>query len=203
MARFLRRAGFTSMGIIATVDTTVILTVGTFWVCWSQWQSIELRLNVVHHHSYLWKLCPDRWFGADKECIGLCQYFQLVTLRLHSLDDSILIFYNLVMILWRGWRYTVYVLYCCCVSPFDCSSDHYHLFTVGSVKNVLNVAHVLRLVVCRLHSLISSLKVEVYVKRVIPLENIIASEIVWPPARTNSLPFSNYSISHARGSAGS
>ena len=36
----------------------------------------------------------------------------------------------------------------------------------------------------------------------IPLDIIMASAIVWPPDRANSLPFSNCSISWARGSVG-
>ena len=64
-------------------------------------------------------------------------------------------------------------------------------------------AHVLRSVDCRLQSLMSSLKSLVCASRVIPFDIIIASDIVWPPALANSLPFSNCWISRASGSAGS
>ena len=82
------------------------------------------------------------------------------------------------MLFWRGWHYTVDVLYCYCVSPFSCSGDLVPLYMVGSMKNVLNVAHVLRLMVIRLYSLISSLKVAVCAKRVIHLDTIIELEII-------------------------
>ena len=70
-------------------------------------------------------------------------------------------------------------------------------------KNNLYFAHVLRSADCCLHSLVSSLKIPVFASRVIYFDIIIASEIFWPPALANSLPFSNYSISQARGLAGS
>ena len=47
------------------------------------------------------------------------------------------------------------------------------------------------------------IRITVCASRVIPFEIIIASEIVWPPAIANYLPFSNHLISQARGSAGS
>ena len=108
-----------------------------------------------------------------------------------------------MMLFWRSWRYTIDVLYYHCLFPSACGGYRSTLFTVVLVKNVLNVAHVLRLVVCHLHYIISSLNVDVCSKRVIPLGTIITLAIVCPPACTNYLPFSNSLISRARGYVGS
>ena len=67
-------------------------------------------------------------------------------------------------------------------------------------KNNLYFTHVLRSADCRLHFLMSSLKIPVYARRVILFDIIMVSEIVWTPAPANYLPFSNCSISWARGS---
>ena len=69
-------------------------------------------------------------------------------------------------------------------------------------KNNLYLAHILRSVDCRIHSLISSLKITICGSRVIPFDIITVSEIFWPPALANYPPFSNCLISRARGSAG-
>ena len=91
-----------SMNIIATATPTVKIPLGNCWVSCCQWQSLELILHVVHRDSQLWQLCHDRWVGAGKDCIRLCQSFKIVTLCIHSLENSIQIVYCLVMILWRG-----------------------------------------------------------------------------------------------------
>ena len=67
-------------------------------------------------------------------------------------------------------------------------------------KNNLYFTHILRSADCCLHSLMSSLKITVCARRVIPFKIVIVSDIVWPTALANSLPFSNCSISWHRGS---
>ena len=62
-------------------------------------------------------------------------------------------------------------------------------------------AHVLRSEDCRLYSLMSTLKIPVCARKVIPFDIIRASDIFWPPALANSLPFYKCPISRARGSA--
>ena len=69
-------------------------------------------------------------------------------------------------------------------------------------KAKLYPAHVLRSADFRLHYLMSSLKIPVCASRTINFDIIISSEIVWPTTPKSSLPFSNCSISRARGSAG-
>ena len=54
-------------------------------------------------------------------------------MHLYYLDDGIYIVYCLMMLLWREYWYTVYVLYCRCVSPFACVVDRFTLFMVGLV----------------------------------------------------------------------
>ena len=122
---------------------------------------------------------------------------------MHYLDNIVQVCYRLVMLFWWGWQYTIDVLYCHCVPPFICGVDRSHLFTMGLVENLLKVAHVLRSVVFCLQSRMSSLKVDFCDKRLIPLDTIISSEIVCPPACANYTPFSNCLIKRARGSAGS
>ena len=70
-------------------------------------------------------------------------------------------------------------------------------------KKVLNPAHVLRLVVCRLQYWMSSLKVAICAKSVIPLDTVIVLAIVCPPARANYKPFYNFLIKRYMGSVGS
>ena len=48
MDRFLGPTGFTPKGTIDPTTPTVMLPIGTCWVCWSRLQSIELRLHGVH-----------------------------------------------------------------------------------------------------------------------------------------------------------
>ena len=203
MARFLWQSGLTHMSVIAPTNPPVKLPCGPCWVrcCW--WESLELHLHDVHPHCHLWQLRHDSLFGAGKDYICLCQSFQLVTLRLNSLDDSIQTFYRLMMIFWRFSKYTVDFLTATVyprlpwvVAPLLCS--RWDLW-----GNVLNMAHILRLVVCCLRYMISLLKVAVCAKRVIPFDTIITLEIVCPPTCTNYLPFSNFLIWQERGSGGS
>ena len=76
------------------------------------------------------------------------------------------------------------------------------LFAIGGERNNY-FAHVLRSAYCRIHSMMSSLRINVCAISVIPSDIIMALEIFWPPSLVNSLPFSNCLISQARGSAGS
>ena len=103
-----------------------------FW-----WKIIELRPHGVHCHVHLCQLFHDHWVGDGKNCIDMCKSFQILTLCLHFLDDSIQIVYHLVMLFWSWWWYTVDVLYQHCVSPFDCSGDWSPLFTTNLVVKCL------------------------------------------------------------------
>ena len=137
MDRFLGQAGFNPMSIISPETPTVILPIGNCWVCWIWWQSIESSLHEIQRHSHLCQLGHDRCVGAGKDCIILCQYFHILTLRLHSLENSILIVYRLAMLFWRGWRYTADAFDFRYVPSFACGGDRYTLFMVGLLKKCL------------------------------------------------------------------
>ena len=66
----------------------------------------------------MWQLCHSFrvWYGKD--CIDLCQYFQLVALCLHPLQDRLDVFYCLMVLFWRGGWCTVYFLHRCGAPPF-------------------------------------------------------------------------------------
>ena len=180
---------------------TVELSIGACWVRFCQWPFIELRLYGIHCHSHMFQLCNYWSVGTGKDWIGLWQSFQSVTMRLNSLDYSVQVFYCLMMLFCWGWWYTIDVIYLRYVSPFACSGDYSPLLTMGLVGKFLIPAHLLKSVVCCLHSRISLLNVAVCAKRFIPLDTIVTSEIVCPSARVNSLPLSNCPIKRARGSA--
>ena len=61
-----------------------------------------------------------------------------------------------------------------------------------SLEEKMHFAHVLRSEDCRLHSLMLLLKDSVCDRMVIPLEIVMALDIVWPPDLANSLPFYNF-----------
>ena len=164
------------------------------WVSCRWRQCLEMRLHGIHCHNHLCQLFHECWVGTGKDCIGLCQYFKFVTLCLHYLENIIQVIDCLVVLFWWGWWYAVYILFRRCVSPLSWGSEHSLLFVMISVEKILNPDHVLRLMVCHLHYWMSLLKVDVCSKRVIPLENIITSEMVCPPACVNYLPFYNWSI---------
>ena len=124
-------------------------------------------------------------------------------MRLHSLYDIVQVFYYLVVLFCWGWRYTINILYRRRVPPFLCGGERSPLFSMRFLEKVLKMANALRSVVCCLHSWMSLLKVDVCAKRVIPLDTIITSAIVYTPACTNFLLFSNFSINQAWGSTGS
>ena len=133
----------------------------------------------------------------------MCQYFYILTLCSHSLHDCLNVFYHIMVLLSR-WRWcTVDVLRCRGVPPFSCGCYRSFLLSVRLAKEKNYFAHVLRSADCCLHSRMSSLKNPVCAKRAISLDIIMALEIFWPPAIANSIPFSNCSISQARGSTGS
>ena len=59
-------------------------------------------------------------------------------MRLHYLDNRIQVLYRLVMLFWRGWRYTIDVLYRLCVSPLACGGgDRSPLFTIISAEKYI------------------------------------------------------------------
>ena len=148
------------------------------------------------------KLCHYCAVRSGKDCIGFCQSFQLVALCLHSLHDYLYVFNHLIMLFWRGGWCTVDVLHCRNVPYFSLGCYHSFLLSVPSVEKHLYFAHVLRSAGFCLHSLMSSLKISVCARRVIPFDIIMASEIVWIPAPVNSLPFYNCSIIRTMSSAG-
>ena len=191
------------MSKIASADPTVKNSLGSCWVYFFQWQFFELRLYVINFHSHLCQWCHDCLFGTGKDRISLCQSIQIVTMRLHSLDNSVQVLYCLAMLFRWGWQYNIDLLYRRCISPFDCGGERYPLLTMVLVENVLKPAHVLRLVVFRLHSWMYLLKVAVCDKLVITVDTITELSIIWPPTHENSLPFSNFLIKRARGSVGS
>ena len=147
-------------------------------------------------------MCHYCGVRSGKDCIGLCQSFQILALCLHYLHGCLYVFYHLIVLFWRVRWCTVYVFHCCGEPAFSCCCYHSFLVSVCSVKKK-HFAHVLRSADCRLHSLMSSLKIPVCDSSVIPFDIIIASEIFCPPDLANYLPFSNCSISRDMGSAGS
>ena len=149
------------------------------------------------------QLCHHRKFRAGKDCIGLCRSFHIVALCLHSLHNFLYVFNHLMVLLWIGRWCTGDVLYCRGVTPLSCGCYRSFLLLMHLVEFYYYFAHVLRSADCRLHSFMSSLKINVCARRVIPFDIIMASEIVWPPTLENSLPVSNSSIVQDRGSAGS
>ena len=85
------------------------------------------------------------------------------------------------------------------ISPFPCNCYRFTLLALLSVKEDLEFLPFL--LVCGLtrHSLILSLNIAVYASKVIPFDTIMVSEIVCPPARANSLPFSNFFYQSGQG----
>ena len=94
------------------------------------------------------------------------------------------------------WTIAVYPPFPVVVSALFCSRCSWW-------KTNFYFCHVLRSADCCLRSHMPSLKIPVCAKRVITLYIIMESEIFWPPALANSLPFSKCSISPERGSVGS
>ena len=125
------------MSIISPKYPTVKLPLGPCWVRCCRWQCLELRLHGVHFYNNIYKVCHDCWFGTGKVCIGLCQYFQIVTMCMHSLDDSVQVVYVLVVLFWWGCRYTLDILYHRCVPPFSFSGDHSTMISMISVEKGL------------------------------------------------------------------
>ena len=62
------------------------------------------------------------------------QSLQITALRLHSLEYRVDVVDRLVMLFWRGGRYTIYVFYCGSVSPFPYGCYLFHFLAVGLVK---------------------------------------------------------------------
>ena len=178
MACFLGREVFKYRSNIEPAAPTVVLYLGTFWVSCCQQQHLQMCLHSIHCNSNMWQLCHCFWFGTDRECNGMCQYFQLVTLCLHYLDDTVKSINSLVVLFWWGIRYVIDMLYHHCVSPFPAVVTAILCSQWSWQKKVLNPAHVSRSVVCHLQSQMYSLKFDVCSKRVFPLETIITCSIV-------------------------
>ena len=162
-----------------------------------------MRLHVVHGHSHLCQLYHYRGNRAGKDCIGFCQYFQILALCLHSLHDCLYVFDHLMVLFWRGRWCNIYVLHYCDIPAFSCGCYRYFLLSVFSVVKQFIFCPRLELGGFCLNSLMSSLKISGCARRVINFYIIIAPDIVWPLALANSLFFSNCLVSQARGSAGS
>ena len=75
------------------------------------------------------------------------------------------------------------------VTPFSCGSYRSPLLSVWLAKKTLKVSHVLSLVDNWCHYQMSSFKVSVCTKNVIPFDTITASEIVCPPDLETPAPF--------------
>ena len=90
-------------------------------------------------HSNLWQLRHYRCVWSGKEFIGLCQPLQLVALHLHPLDYNINVANRLVMLFWRGRRYTIIIVYHHGVSPFSLIFYRFPLLVMGLVKENLEV----------------------------------------------------------------
>ena len=132
-ATFLGRAFFTSMSKISPTYPTVKLFLVPWWVSCCRWPFFELRLNDIRFHSHLFQFYHDRWDGTGKDCISLCQSFKFVPLHMNSLYYSVQVINHLVMLFWRGWRYTIDVLYRRCLSPLSCGGDRSLLFLKSSM----------------------------------------------------------------------
>ena len=69
----------------------------------------------------------------------MCQSLQLIALRLNSLYYSVNVVDRLVMLFWRGMRYTINVLYCRSLSPFSHGVYRFTLIVMGFVKEDIEV----------------------------------------------------------------
>ena len=99
-----------------------------------------------------------RWVGASKYCIGLYQSFQILALCLHELYGGVYVIYCLMIWLWRGRQYTIYVLHCHNVTSFSCGCYHSSLLSMCSVEEHLVVCP--RLLVSGMTSPLSDVFVE-------------------------------------------
>ena len=137
MSWFLWWADFGPVSKIAPATPAVVLNFCPCLVGLCRGKCLELRLHGVHGHIHLWQLCHYHGFWSSNDCIGLCQSFQIVTPRLHSLHDCLDVFYCLMVLLWRGRWCTIDILHRRSVPPFSCSCYHYFLLSVLSVKKQL------------------------------------------------------------------
>ena len=88
-------------------------------------------------HSWLQSSLPNvllRGVWAGKDCIGLCQSFQIVSLCLHYLHNNLDVLYRLMMLFWRGRYCTIDVLHRSGVPPCSCGCYRSFLLSVRSVK---------------------------------------------------------------------
>ena len=111
-----------------------------FWSCLiglCRGEVFELHLHVFHSHSYMYQLCHHHGFRSRKDCIGLCQYFQIVYLCPYYLHYCLSVFYHLMVLFWMEWWCTVYFLRCCGVTPFSCGCYRSFLLLVRLAKDFL------------------------------------------------------------------
>ena len=178
MSRLICWAGFALVSEISPATPAVELSLWPHLVvlCWGE--CFKLRLYGVHGHIHLCQLRHCRRVRSGKDCIGLCQYFQLVTFCSHSLHDCLYVFDQLVVLFWRGRWCTIDVLHYCGVPAFSWGCYRSFFFSrCARWKNNSYFAHVLRSADCLLNSTMSSLKIPGWNSRVIPFEIIIASEV--------------------------
>ena len=170
---------------------------------WSLFGLLSQMMLGIHFHSHLCQLCHECWVGTFKDCIGLCQSFQFVTMCLHPPCYSVQFTDRLMVPFWWGWRYAIYILYRCCVSPLSYGGDHSTLFlTILAEKD-----HEPRpcLEVSGLPYTLSNVFVGGWCLRqnsyTFGYHHRVEKRL---PSCTsaNSLSFSNWSIKQARGSAG-
>ena len=96
------------------------------------------------------------------------------------------------------------VVHCRCFQLLQCTPRFLRLLPLfSSLGELSGKKFVFPPADIRLHSLMSSLKIPVCSRRLIPFDIIMALEIVWTTALANYLPFSKFSISQARVSTGS
>ena len=157
-------------------------------------------MHGVHCHIHMSQLWHDRWVWAGKYCIGLWQSFHIIALSLNSIDNNITSVYQTVRIFWRGWKYTIYVLYRHCIYHYVCARDRSLLFKMGLVEKCLEIGPCIEF-----DGLLSalSIKVAVCAKRSTLSNAIIKSTIDWPPASDHSLLLYNWPIRQDKGSVGS
>ena len=132
MSRFLWWAFFSPMGEISSTYPAVVLTFFSCLVGLCRSKCFLLRL-----HGVQCQLLDYRRVWSGKNCIGLCQSFQLVSLCLHPLHDRLDIFYCLMVLLWGGRWFIVDILHWRGVTPSYCSCYRSFLLLVRSVKKAL------------------------------------------------------------------
>ena len=117
-----------------------------------------MRLHGVHGRSHMFQLFHYRGVRAGKDCIGSCQYLQIVDLCLHSLHDCLNVFYHLMVLFCRGRWCTIDFFHFRGVPPFSCGCYRSFLISLLSVKEYF--VFILRLKVRIFSSLLSDAVIE-------------------------------------------